>query len=117
MRDKRRAIIITSMAIEKQNSILYEGKFEKTQYIFNSNFDLYFNRQKKYKIQSKNIIMCCEFDAKIHLDAQDIKQFWYRTSASKFLPIAHAHLTTYGHTNSSHTFDILSVDAEAYAHA
>ncbi len=39
----------------------------KKQYIFNSNFGLYFNRQKKYKIQSKNIIMCNEFDAKVHL--------------------------------------------------
>ncbi len=63
------------MAIEKQNSVLYEERFEKTQYIFNSNFDLHFDRQKKYKIQSKNIVMCCEFDAKMRLDAQNIKQF------------------------------------------
>ncbi len=62
------------MATEKKNSILYEGRFEKTQYIFNSNFSL-FNHHKEYKIQSKNIIMCCEFDAKIHLEAQNIKQF------------------------------------------
>ncbi len=68
MSDKHWAIIITSVAIEKKNSILYEGRFEKTQYIFNSNFDLYFSHQKKYKIQSKNIIMCCEFDAKVHLE-------------------------------------------------
>ncbi len=63
------------MAIEKQNSVLCEGRFEETQYIFNPNFGLYFNPQKMYKIQSKNIIMCCEFDAKMHLDAQNIKQF------------------------------------------
>ncbi len=80
MKDKHRAIVITSMAIEKQNSILYEGRFEKTQYILNSNFSLYFNRQKKYKIQFKNIIMCREFDAKMHLDTQNIKQFRYRAS-------------------------------------
>ncbi len=36
----------------------------KKQYIFNSNFGLCFNCQKKHKIQSKNVIMCCEFDAK-----------------------------------------------------
>ncbi len=101
MRDKCWAIIITSLAIEKQNSILYEGRFEKTQYILNSNFGLYFNRQKKYKIQFKNIIMCCEFDAKLHLDAQNIKQFWYRVSAIEFLLIAHAHLSTHDHTNFS----------------
>ncbi len=75
MRDKHRAIIITSVAIEKQNSILYKGRFEKTIHIFTSNFGLYFNCQKKYKIQSKNVIMCCEFDAKMRLDAQNIKQF------------------------------------------
>ncbi len=44
-------------------------------HIFNSNFGLYFNRQKKYKIQSKNIIICCEFDAKMHFEAQNIEQF------------------------------------------
>ncbi len=31
--------------------------------------------KKKYRIQSENIIMCCEFDAKMHLDVQNIKQF------------------------------------------
>ncbi len=51
-----------------------KGDLEK-HYIFNSDFGLFFNRQKKYKIQSKNIIMCCEFDAGMHLDAQNIKQF------------------------------------------
>ncbi len=40
----------------------------KTQCIFNSDFSLYIYPPKKYKIQSKNIIMCCEFDAKMHLD-------------------------------------------------
>ncbi len=75
MRDKRCAVIITSVNTEEQNSILYEGRFEKTmQYVFNSNFGLYF-RQKKYKIQSKNIIMRCEFDAKMHPGAQNIKRF------------------------------------------
>ncbi len=101
MRDKRWVIIITSVALEKQNSILYEGRFEKTQYILNSKFGLYFSPPKKYKNQSKNIIMCCEFDAKLRLDAQNVKQFWYRASALEFLLIAHAHLTTHGHTNSS----------------
>ncbi len=49
--------------------------------------------------------MCCEFDAKMHLDAQNIKQFWYRASASEFLPKAHAHLSTRGHINSpTHTW-------------
>ncbi len=84
----------------KTHSIIHEGRFEK-QYIFNSNFGLYFNRQKKYKIQSKNIIMSCESDAKMHLDAQNIKQFWYRASAIEFLSIAHVHLTARSHTNSS----------------
>ncbi len=68
---------------------------------FNSNFGLYFYRQKKYKIQSKNIIMCCEFVAKIHLDAQNIEQLWYRAFALEFLLTALAHLTIHGHTNSS----------------
>ncbi len=45
--------------------------------------------------------MCCEFDAKMHLDAQSIEQLWYWASAFEFLLIAHAHLTTHGHTNSS----------------
>ncbi len=75
MRNKHGAIIIISVTIEKLSSVLYEGRFEKTQYILNLNLGLYFNCQKKYKIQSKNIIMCCEFDAKIHLDTQNIKQF------------------------------------------
>ncbi len=52
-----------------------KGDLKKTQYIFNSNFGLYFNRQKKYEIQSKNIILCCEFDAKMHLDAQKSNNF------------------------------------------
>ncbi len=101
MRNKRWANIVTSVAIEKQNSILYERRFEKIQYILNSNFGLYFNRQKKYKSKSKNIIMCRELDAKMHLDVQNIKQFWYRAPGLQFLLITHAHLTTHGHTNSS----------------
>ncbi len=60
-----------------------------------------FNRQKKYKNQSENIIMCSEYGAKMHLDAQNIKQFRYRVSTLEFLLIAHAHLTTRGHTISS----------------
>ncbi len=71
--------------------------------------------KKTYKIQSKNIIMCYEFDAEMHLDAQNIKQFCYRSSALEFLQIAHTHLNTHGHTNSS-THIILSVDALAHAH-
>ncbi len=47
MRDKRWAIIITSVAIEKQNSILYEGRFEKKQYILNSNFGLLLQSPKE----------------------------------------------------------------------
>ncbi len=113
MRDKCRAIIITSVAIKKQNSILYEGRFEKTKYIFISNFGLYFNRQKKYKIQSKNIIICCEFDAKIYLDIQHIKQFWYRASVSKFLLIAHAHVIPIAILILPPLFVILSIDAQA----
>ncbi len=81
--------------------LIFEGRFEKTQYILNSIFGFYIKCQKKYKIQSKNIIMCCEFDAKLHLDPQNIKQFWYRASASEFLLIARTHLTTHGHINSS----------------
>ncbi len=57
MKDKRWVIIITSVVVEKQNSVLYEGKFEKILYIFNSNIGLYVSRQKKYKIQPKNIIL------------------------------------------------------------
>ncbi len=45
--------------------------------------------------------MCCEFDAKMHLDTQNIKQFWYRALALEFLLIAHADLTTHGHSYSS----------------
>ncbi len=91
---------------------------KKPQYILNSNFDLYFNRQKMYLNQSKNIILCCEFDAKMPLDGQNIKQFWYRAPALEFLMTAHAHLTTHGHTNSfTHTFDIQSIDTKAHAHA
>ncbi len=45
--------------------------------------------------------MCCEFDVKMHLNAQNIKQFWYPASTLEFLLIAHVHLTTHGHTNSS----------------
>ncbi len=67
---------------------------------FNSYFGFYFNSQKKYTIQSENIIMGCEFDAKMYLDAQNIKQFWYWASALEFLLIAYAHLTTHDHTNS-----------------
>ncbi len=79
-----------------------KGVFEKTQYVFNSNFGLYFNRQKKYKMQCKNIIiMCCEFDAMMHFDTENIKQFLYRASALEFLLISHTYLTTDGHTNSS----------------
>ncbi len=44
--------------------------------------------------------MCCEFDAKMHLDAQNIKQFGYRVSVLEFLLIAQAHFTTHGHTTS-----------------
>ncbi len=40
---------------------------------------------------------------KVHLDAQNIKQFWYWSSASKLLLIAHTHLTTHGYTNYSFT--------------
>ncbi len=78
-----------------------KGDLKKKQYLLNSNFGFYFSRQKKYKIQSENIIMCCEFDAEMYLDAQNIKQFWYRASALEFLLFAPAHLTTHGHTNSS----------------
>ncbi len=45
--------------------------------------------------------MCCEFDEKMYLDAQNIKQFWYRSSALEFLLIPHTDLTTHGNTNSS----------------
>ncbi len=32
--------------------------------------------KKKYRIQSEDvIIICCEFDTNMHLDAQNIKQF------------------------------------------
>ncbi len=48
--------------------------------------------------------MRCEFDAKLHLNAQSIKQFRYRASVLEFLLIAQAHHTTHGHTNfSTHT--------------
>ncbi len=39
--------------------------------------------------------------AKMYLDAQNIKLFWYRASVLEFLLIAHAHFTTHDHTNSS----------------
>ncbi len=35
----------------------------------------------------------------MHLDAQNIKQFWYLASVLEFLLIALAHLTIHGHTN------------------
>ncbi len=37
--------------------------------------------------------MFCEFDAEMHLDAQNLKQC-YQVSALQFLLIAHTHLTT-----------------------
>ncbi len=49
--------------------------------------------------------MCREFDAKMHLDTQNIKQCWYWASVLEFLLIAHAHLTNRGYTNSfTHTW-------------
>ncbi len=109
--------ILCRIRLEPGIHLRQRQAFEIKQYIFNSNFGFYFNRQKQYKIQPKNIIMCCEFHAKMHLDAQNIKQFWYRASVLEFLLIAHAHLTTNDHTNSSTHIDILSVDAQARVHA
>ncbi len=44
--------------------------------------------------------MCCEFNAKMHLDAQNIKQLWHWASALEVVLITLVHLTTDGHTNS-----------------
>ncbi len=54
-----------------------KGDLKKAQYTFNFHFGFYFNSPKKYRIQSENIIMCCEFDAKMYLDVQNIKQLRY----------------------------------------
>ncbi len=84
-----------------ESNPIWREIWKNTTHILNSHFVFYFNCQKKYRIQSENIIMCCEFDAKMHFDTQNIKQFWYWASVLEFLPIAHAHVTTHGHTNSS----------------
>ncbi len=104
MRDKHRAIIINSLAIithqRKVESNLIWKEIWKNPLYFYFLFWCLLQLPKKYRIQSENIIICCEFDAKMHLDAQNIKQFWYRASVLELL-ITHIHLTTHGYTNSS----------------
>ncbi len=65
------------VATEKQNSILYEGRFEKTQYIYifliqTSVFTSIAKKSIKSNLKSR---LRCEFDAKMHLNAQNIEQF------------------------------------------
>ncbi len=46
----------------------------KKHYIFLIKTLAFTSIAKKSLKQSKNIIMCCKFDAKMHFDAQNIKQ-------------------------------------------